>query len=389
MAVSIPVQGVDRETESNWRSIVTTFEQHGNADRAIRSLLRFFKGVDHPGFLASLVILKDVAIDSEKTIERTDIIPLLQGVRFVTQQIYMHLKDHASESPVTEIWRDCKERFCLALELACGCQSCTSAARQLRDCQQACRPPKLNPHKQQCGAARLLTAVYNQMVLRTRVSVSEFCLNALMCVPREFGFVSGDVRVETSRVASCMNLSWLYLILDSYIRTDLTNLEMAMSRACRIRGLSTRDPFYSALVWLKNSCACAANTFFFTVNSTRVTTPILMDICASLAGPVPDVIKINMLPLVNNQMYPSVCVERANFTGSCPKMSPTHRFDGLKLETTSLTLAADSLDDILQALELICDDDEGILDSHISDIDTETEVDESTIEEEIVFEELS
>ncbi|AJE29692.1 ORF48 [macacine gammaherpesvirus 12] len=389
MAVSIPVPGVNRKTESHWRSIVDAFERHGNADRAIRSLLRFFKGIDHPGFLASLVILKEVAIDSEKTMEKTDLIPLLQGVRFITQQLYMHVKDHASESPVAEIWRDCKERLCLALEQACGCQNCTSAARQLQACQQACRPPRLNPHKRQCGAARLLTAVYNQMVLRARVSVSEFCLNALMCVPREFGFLSADVRVETSRVASCLNLSWLYLILDAYVRTDLTNLDMAVSRACRVSGLDTDEPFYHALVWLKNNCICETDTIFFTVNSTSVATPILMDICASLTGPVPDDIKINMLPLVNDQMRPSVCMESARFVGSCPRMSPTHGLDETKLESTSLTTAFDSVDELLQTLELICGDDEGILDSFISDTDAETEVAESLIDEEIAFEELS
>ncbi|QDQ69255.1 tegument protein G48 [Colobine gammaherpesvirus 1] len=250
MEVSIPVPYLPEESWETWGYVVQRFGEAGGIGAAERSLRALFPGRRHPGFLASVVALKQVLLEPWSLGSKLELLPTIQSLYVVGQELYGQVKGQTCESSIDMIWHDCKNRLILILEEECGCNRCLRLTKDLIQGAPTVRVPNLTPHGRYSQAARILNESRVRSLLGQLPAVSEFTIPDLIHTPEHFVTVSQEFCRELSLVASCLNVCWMHKILTAFVTADAQGLELWILRLCREFRLSSSAPWRDALTYI-------------------------------------------------------------------------------------------------------------------------------------------
>nr|UQT64549.1 ORF48 [Human gammaherpesvirus 8]UQT64631.1 ORF48 [Human gammaherpesvirus 8] len=251
MEVCIPIPGIGDENCESWRAQIVAFGTTSGFVKTERILRGLFPERGHPGFLASLVVLKHTLASPGGLNTRLNLLPVLQMLKYVGQEMYMRAKCQATASDMTLIWDDCKDRFMLILEQACGCHQCMTVVEEITHCSAISAPPSSLSHGRHILSAGLINFARRQVLLGGSVSFSEFSIPDLIQTPEQYPFVDVEFRRELSLISSCLNVCWLYHIFIEHITSDVRRLESCMANVLEeYGGLSPTRPWAEAVTFL-------------------------------------------------------------------------------------------------------------------------------------------
>ncbi|AGY30729.1 ORF48 [Retroperitoneal fibromatosis-associated herpesvirus] len=393
MEVSIPVPGLADEKWDTWVDLIRAFSETGGVMVAQRNLQTLFSGRGHPGFLASVVALKQTMVQPSSLGSQIELIPTIQSLRFAAQELYRRIKCQTSDESPDIIWDDCKTRLIVILEEGCGCERCLTATNELAAAAVTDRAPNLTPHDRYNPATQTLNYSRILAMVGKQPAVSEFSIPDLLHDVRRFAFLDRELREEASLVASCLNVCWLYRILTSFLVHDARALERLICRLCAAFGLHTVEPWKAALTYLARFAGFPEDRHVFRIDLVGIQISAIECIVSKCHTEAPESLKktvlaflreafsagnsfdFSSLPSSRDTTGPSKAVPSRvlHDTATAPRMPPTSTNTIQGLEITFEEAEGDSEVEFAAGGSDLSDDSWSSPDSEPSDISEDSE----------------